>query len=34
VEYALLTVGASLAAGFFPAWRASRIPIAEAVRYE
>jgi putative ABC transport system permease protein len=33
-EYALLTLGASLAAGFFPAWRASRIPIAEAVRYE
>ena len=34
VEYALLTLGASLAAGFLPAWRASRLPIAEAVRYE
>ena len=33
-EYALLTLGASLAAGFLPAVRASRIPIAEAVRYE
>ena len=33
-EYALLTLGASLAAGLFPAWRASRLPIAEAVRYE
>jgi putative ABC transport system permease protein len=34
VEYALLTLAASLAAGCFPAWRASRLPIAEAVRYE
>ena len=33
-EYAVLTLGASLAAGFLPAVRASRIPIAEAVRYE
>jgi putative ABC transport system permease protein len=33
-EYALLTLAASLAAGCFPAWRASRLPIAEAVRYE
>lgn len=33
-EYALLTLGASLAAGFLPAWRASCIAIAEAVRYE
>ena len=33
-EYALLTLGASVAAGFLPAWRASRLPIAEAVRYE
>ncbi len=34
VEYGLLTLGVALAAGFFPAWRASRVPIAEAVRYE
>jgi putative ABC transport system permease protein len=34
LEYALLTLGASLAAGLYPAWRASRLPIAEAVRYE
>ncbi|HSB68646.1 MAG TPA: FtsX-like permease family protein [Candidatus Methylomirabilis sp.] len=34
VEYAILTLAASLAAGSFPAWRASRLPIAEAVRYE
>jgi putative ABC transport system permease protein len=34
VKYALLTAGASLAAGMFPAWRASRLRIAEAVRYE
>lgn len=34
VEYAFLTLGASLAAGLLPAWRASRLPIAEAVRYE
>jgi putative ABC transport system permease protein len=34
LEYALLTLGASLAAGLFPAWRASRLHIAEAVRYE
>jgi putative ABC transport system permease protein len=34
LEYTLLTLGASLAAGCFPAWRASRLPIAEAVRYE
>ena len=33
-EYAVLTLVASLAAGCFPAWRASRLPIAEAVRYE
>ncbi len=33
-EYAVLTLAASLAAGCFPAWRASRLPIAEAVRYE
>ena len=34
VEYAVLTLVASLAAGCFPAWRAARLPIAEAVRYE
>ncbi|MBI4840749.1 MAG: hypothetical protein HY803_06685, partial [candidate division NC10 bacterium] len=34
VEYGALTLVASLAAGYFPAWRASRLPIAEAVRYE
>ncbi len=34
LEYAVLTLSASLAAGSFPAWRASRLPIAEAVRYE
>jgi putative ABC transport system permease protein len=33
-QYAVLTVWVSLLAGFFPAWRASRLPIAEAVRYE
>jgi putative ABC transport system permease protein len=33
-EYAALTLVASLAAGCLPAWRASRLPIAEAVRYE
>ncbi len=33
-EYAVLTLVASLAAGCFPAWRASRLAIAEAVRYE
>jgi putative ABC transport system permease protein len=32
--YAALTVGASVLAGLLPAWRASRLPIAEAVRYE
>lgn len=34
LEYALLTLAACVAAGCFPAWRASRLPIAEAVRYE
>jgi putative ABC transport system permease protein len=34
VEYAVLTLGASLGAGSLPAWRAARLPIAEAVRYE
>jgi putative ABC transport system permease protein len=34
VNYAVLTVGVSLLAAVFPAWRASRLPIAEAVRYE
>ena len=34
VQYAALTVGASLLAGLLPAWRACRLPIAEAVRYE
>jgi putative ABC transport system permease protein len=34
VEYAVLTLGVSLAAGYLPAWRASRLSIAEAVRYE
>ncbi len=34
VEYGFLTLLASLAAGSFPAWLASRLPIAEAVRYE
>ncbi len=34
VRYALLAVGVSLLAGSFPAWRASRMPMAEAVRYE
>jgi putative ABC transport system permease protein len=33
-EYAGLTLATSLGAGAFPAWRASRIPVAEAVRYE
>ncbi len=30
----VLTLAACVAAGCFPAWRASRLPIAEAVRYE
>jgi putative ABC transport system permease protein len=34
LQYVLLTLGASLIAGAFPAWRASCLPIAEAVRYE
>jgi putative ABC transport system permease protein len=34
VRYGLLALGVSLLAGFFPAWRASRVPMAEAVRYE
>jgi putative ABC transport system permease protein len=34
IQYATLTVAVSLLAGLFPAWRASRLPIAEAVRYE
>ncbi len=34
VEYGILTLVASLAAGCLPAWHASRLPIAEAVRYE
>jgi putative ABC transport system permease protein len=34
LEYAALTVGASVLAGLLPAWRACRLPIAEAVRYE
>lgn len=34
LQYAALTVVVSLLAGLFPAWRASRLPIAEAVRYE
>jgi putative ABC transport system permease protein len=33
-EYALLTLATTLAAGVYPAWRASRISVAEAVRYE
>ena len=33
-KYALLTLAASLAAGCFPAWRASRLCIAEAIRHE
>jgi len=33
-EYGLLALVASLLAGSVPAWRASRLPIAEAVRYE
>lgn len=33
-EYALLTLTASCLAGVSPAWTASRLPIAEAVRYE
>ena len=33
-EYALLTLATSLVAGLYPAWRASRLPVAEAVRYE
>jgi putative ABC transport system permease protein len=31
--YAAITVGASVLAGLLPAWRASRLPIADAVRY-
>jgi putative ABC transport system permease protein len=34
LQYSALTVGVSLLAGVLPAWRASRLPIAEAVRYE
>jgi putative ABC transport system permease protein len=34
LEYTVLTLVTSLAAGAFPAWRASRVPVAEAVRYE
>ena len=34
VEYAALTVGASVLAGLLPAWHAGRLPIAESVRYE
>ncbi len=34
LQYAALTVIVSVLAGLFPAWRASRLPIAEAVRYE
>ena len=34
VQYAALTVAASLLAGVLPAWRACRLPVAEAVRYE
>jgi putative ABC transport system permease protein len=34
VDYAALTVGVSLLAAAVPAWRAARLPIAEAVRYE
>jgi len=34
VEYGVLTIGASLLAGLFPAWRASRLAIVETVRYE
>jgi putative ABC transport system permease protein len=33
-EYAVLTLATSLGAGALPAWRASRIPVAEAIRYE
>jgi len=33
-EYGLLTLATSLLAGAYPAWRASRVPVAEAVRYE
>jgi len=33
-EYGLLTLSTSLVAGAYPAWRASRVPVAEAVRYE
>jgi putative ABC transport system permease protein len=33
-EYGLLTLATSLMAGAYPAWRASRVPVAEAVRYE
>jgi len=31
--YAAITVGASVLAGLLPAWHASRLPIADAVRY-
>jgi putative ABC transport system permease protein len=34
VNYALVAIGVSCLAAVFPAWRASRLPIAEAVRYE
>jgi putative ABC transport system permease protein len=34
VEYGLLTLAASLLAAAFPAWRAARMEVAEAVRYE
>jgi putative ABC transport system permease protein len=34
IQYVGLTVAVSLLAGLFPALRASRLPIAEAVRYE
>lgn len=34
VEYGLLALAASLLAGWSPAWKASRLPVAEAVRYE
>jgi putative ABC transport system permease protein len=34
IKYAALTVGVSVIAAIFPAWRAGRMMIAEAVRYE
>ncbi|MFB3817126.1 MAG: FtsX-like permease family protein [Candidatus Methylomirabilales bacterium] len=34
IGYGLLTLAASLLAGALPAWRAARIRVAEAVRYE